>query len=206
MTGPLFLRLDYDVAAFPFQPLLARLFGVRQLDRLHEAWSKQTGRERLTYADNLKLRRLMQRLPDESPFYRLYNRWILSILAPYYARKISYSAHPKMRVHLSGTGCVSDFHCDADVTGRDDQINCYLPFTDARDGGTLWCERRYGSEDYAPLDVRYGEAIVWDGGRLRHGTFANETGATRVSCDFRFSMLEPDRVAPPWRDVLSRRP
>src|SRR5690606_14317032 len=120
--------------------------------------------------------------------------WVRRVLAPRYGGHISYAAHPKMRVHLAGTGSVSDFHCDADVTGRLDQINCYLPFTDVRDGSTLWCEHDYGSNDYAPLNLRYGQALVWDGGRLRHGTVHNDTDLTRVSCDFRFSVARPELV------------
>lgn len=203
----LFLTVDYDTRAFPFHDVLAAgVFRVPRLCRLHEVWRRQTGKERLGYDDNLTLRALMQRLPDDAPFYALYHRWIARVLAPLYGGHISYPRHPKMRVHLAGTGCVSDFHCDADVTGRDDQINCYLPFTDVRDGATLWCQEDYGSDSYRPLALRYGQALVWDGGRLRHGTMRNDGPATRVSCDLRFGVPHPERVASPWRDVLAGRP
>jgi hypothetical protein len=201
------ILIEYDTARYPFAEILARdVFGVPRLDRLQEAWARRRGRSRLTYQDNLDLRALMQKLPDGSPFYVLYHRWIANRLAPYYANRISYSAHPKMRVHLAGTGCVSDFHCDADITGRDEQINCYLPFTDVHDGCTLYVETDYGSGEYAPLDLRYGQALLWDGGRLRHGTWFNDTGTTRVSCDFRFHPRHPDLVQSPWRDILTDRP
>lgn len=203
----LFLLIDYDTRAFPFHALLAaRVFHVRRLRQLHEVWRRQTGRAQLAYADNLKLRALLQRMPDDAPFYLLYHRWVRLVLAPLYGGHIRYSAHPKMRVHLAGTGCVSDFHCDAEVTGRDDQINCYLPFTDVYDGCTLWCQQDYGSDDLRPLNLRYGQALVWDGGRLRHGTLRNDTHSTRVSCDLRFSVPHPERGSSPWRDVLAQRP
>lgn len=199
--------VEYDTGRYPFQRVLAaEVFQVARLDQMHTAWRRRLGHDELTYADNLSLRRRMQRLPDDSTFYKLYHAWIASVVAPRYGGKIRYSAHPKMRVHLAGTGSVSEFHTDAAVTGRTDQVNCYLPFTDVHDTCTIWSESRYGTRDYAPLNLSYGQALLWDGGQLRHGTYPNLTDSTRVSCDFRFHPLFPARVASPWRDVLAGRP
>lgn len=201
------LVINYDTYRYPFQRVLAvDVFRTTSLDRLHQAWRLRARREELTYADNLALRRRMQQLSDDSSFYKLYHAWIARVVAPWYGKRISYSAHPKMRVHLAGTGSVSEFHTDAAVTGRADQINCYLPFTDVYGTCTIWSETRYGAGDYEPINLRYGQALLWDGGQLEHGTYPNLTNSTRVSCDFRFHALEPARVAAPWRDVLAGRP
>jgi hypothetical protein len=201
------LVIDYDTDRYPFQRVLAaEVFRTAPLDQLHLAWRQKTRRDELTYADNLALRRRMQQLPDDSAFYRVYHAWVTHMVAPRYGKKISYSAHPKMRVHLAGTGSVSGFHTDAAVTGRTDQINCYLPFTDVYGTCSIWSESRYGAGDYEPIDLRYGQALLWDGGRLEHGTYPNLTDSTRVSCDFRFHPLKPERVASPWRDILAGRP
>jgi hypothetical protein len=201
------LVIDYDTGRYPFQWILAaEVFRTARLDQLHLTWRRRTRRDELTYADNLALRRRMQQLPDDSSFYQLYHAWIAKVVAPKYGLKISYSAHPKMRVHLAGTGSVSEFHRDAEVTGQAGQINCYLPFTDVHGSCTIWSETRYGAGDYEPIDLRYGQALLWDGGRLEHGTYPNLTDSTRVSCDFRFHPLNPDRVTSPWRDVLAGRP
>jgi hypothetical protein len=202
-----FIVIDYDPERYRFGPLLAgTVFKVPCLARLHEDRQRKTGRALLDYQDNLALRKLMQELDDAAPFYRLYHRWIAEVLAPHYASRIRYSAHPKMRVHLAGTGSVSDFHCDADVTGRPEQINCFLPFTDVFDSCTLHVESEYGKGDYGPVNLRYGQALLWDGGFLRHGTVANTSGHTRVSGDFRFHAKQADLVRSPWRDVLADRP
>jgi hypothetical protein len=201
------LVIEYDTARYPFDRVLAaEVFKVARLDRMHLDWKRKVRRDELTYADNLLLRRRMQQLPDDSTFYKVYHAWIAHVVAPRYGKKVSYSAHPKMRVHLAGTGSVSDFHTDVAVTGRADQINCYLPFTDTYDGCTIWSESRYGSGEYEPLSLRYGQALIWDGGELAHGTFPNLTDSTRVSCDFRFHPLNPAAVASPWCDVLAGRP
>jgi hypothetical protein len=201
------LVVEYDIARYPFDRVLAAdLFGAARLDQLHVEWKRRTRHDELTYADNLYLRRRMQRLPDDCTFYKLYHAWIAHVVAPRYGKKVSYSAHPKMRVHLAGTGSVSDFHTDVAVTGRADQINCYLPFTDVYDTCTIWSEHRHGQRDYEPLNLRYGQALLWDGGQLEHGTYPNQTDSTRISCDFRFHPLNPSAVASPWCDVLAGRP
>ena len=198
--------VSFSINQFPFDKVLAAgVFRVPKLDRLHVDWAEKTRNPEPAYADNLKLRGRMQNLSDDSAFYRIYHAWVASVIAPKFGKRISYSAHPKMRVHLAGTGSVSDFHRDADVTGRSDQINCYLPFTDVFESNTLWCESVYGSRDYQPINLKYGEALIWDGGLLEHGTFRNKTSQTRVSCDFRFSVQNPDLVREPWSKILSGR-
>ncbi len=201
-----FIVLSYDTDRYPFRKALeAHVFKVPKLDELHRVWKKQTGKEKLSYDDNLLLRKIMQNLPDDALFYKIYHQWIADIIAPHYDNKISYSKHPKMRVHLAETGTVSDFHRDADVTGRPDQINCYLPFTDVFDSSTLYCETNYNSDQYEPLNLKYGEALLWDGGMLKHGTYFNRTDNTRVSCDFRFSYQNDPSIVPPWSEILRSR-
>lgn len=197
--------IDYDTRRYPFEKVLAAVFKVPVLNELHLTWQQRTSKKSLAYEDNLMLRNKMQRLKDDALFYKVYNRWITEVLSPHYGGHISYSAHPKMRVHLAGTGSVSNFHRDADITGREHQINCYLPFTHVFNSNTLWCETVYGAQDYQPINLRYGQAILWDGGYLAHGTVENKTCFTRVSCDFRFQPKFPERVMPPWSEILSGR-
>ncbi|HEX3683229.1 MAG TPA: hypothetical protein VHU83_11895 [Bryobacteraceae bacterium] len=185
--------LAYDTREFPFAKwLAANLFKVPRLDKLHE----QATRFRpaghavsvLSYDDNLRLRDLMQQLEDKSYFYRLYHRFAVQVIGGEFGGKIAYSNHPKMRVHLAGTPTVSKWHRDVDVTKRPDQINVWLPFTDSFGGNSLWIETDYGRGDYRPVDVRYGQALLFDGGFLEHGTVTNDTNVTRISLDFRFSI------------------
>src|SRR4051794_7883744 len=136
--------LEYDTNKYPFQKVLAALFKVPVLHQLHFYWQELMNKAELTYEDNLLLRNKMQALNEDALFYKVYNRWITDVVSHHYGGHISYSAHPKMRVHLAGTGSVSNFHRDVDVTGRVLQINCYLPFTDVYDTNTVWCETDYG--------------------------------------------------------------
>ena len=197
--------IEYDKERYPFQKVLAALFKVPVLDQLHLYWPGKTVKTSLGYKDNLLLRNRMQGLRDDALFYKVYHQWITGVLSPYFNGHISYSAHPKMRVHLAGTESVSNYHRDVDVTGKEQQINCFLPFTDVFDTNTLWVETDYGLQDYKPINLKYGQAILWDGGHLMHGTVKNQTCFTRVSCDFRFQPKQPERVMPPWSQILSGR-
>jgi len=198
--------VSFATDKYPFDKIFeAYVFKVPKLDRLHVYWAKKIGKSEASYEDNLQLRRLMQNLADDSLFYKVYHKWVREVVASKFGNRISYSAHPKMRVHLAGTGSVSDFHRDADVTGRPDQVNCYLPFTDVFGSNSLWCESAYGLKDYGPINLKYGEALIWDGGFLEHGTVRNETSSTRVSCDFRFSVENQERVQAPWNEILAGR-
>jgi hypothetical protein len=201
------LVIEYDTTKFPFAAVLAaQVFGVARIDQLHCSGRQAVAQAGLGYADNLRLRALMEAQGQDSLFSRLYHLWVARVLAPHYGGRISYSRKPKMRVHLAGTGGVSNFHRDADITERSEQINIYLPFTDVYDTCTVLCEQTYGGADYQPLNLQYGQALLWDGGRLMHGTVPNETATTRVSCDFRFTATDPARVKSPWCDVLAGRP
>jgi hypothetical protein len=183
----------YDTRRWPFAAVLERdVFRVRPLAALHERLTAQRaaagGRPVVTPHDNLALRELMQALPDDSAFYRLYHAFMLHVLAPLVGWPLSYSSHPKMRVHLPGTPTVSVFHADVPVTERPDQVNLWIPFTSVADTATLWLESGYGRGDHAPVPVRYGEVLVFDGGYLSHGSVPNTSTVTRVSLDLRFSI------------------
>lgn len=188
------LLLAYDTKRYPFAAwLAAALFKVPALDELHQHWRQHKlargASGELGYADNLRLRALMQRLPDDAPFYTLYRAFVRRVIAPAFGGRISYASHPKMRVHLAGTPTVSRWHRDVSVTKRPELITVWLPFTDAFAGNTLWIESGYGTGDHRPIDVAYGQALIFDGGYLEHGTVANDSGRSRVSADFRFSVV-----------------
>lgn len=185
----------YDTRRFPFATLLSRdVFGTRNLSRLHLHWAAARRRSdptaALTHRDNLAARRLMQDLADDSAFYRLYHHFMKTFAAVLVGRPMSYSHHPKMRVHFPGTGSVSAFHADVEVTHRPDQLNLWIPFTDVDSSATLWLESSHGRADHAPLALRYGQALIFDGGYLSHGSVPNRTDTTRISLDLRFSYMK----------------
>lgn len=202
--------IRYDPRQFNFAEILeSSVFRIRPLDQLHVYWrqhkAQTRGSDAIGYPDNLALRKLMQDLPDHSPFIVAYHRFMRTVIAPHFGGKISYSNRPKMRVHLAGTPSVSSWHRDADITRRPDQINVFLPFTRCQGTSALWCESDYGLKDYHAVDLEVGDVLLFDGGYLEHGSVPNETATTRCSLDTRFA-ITGGTVAPPWSLILSGRP
>ena len=186
------ILLDYDVQQFPFAAILKRdVYKVRHLDRLHEYLAanrrKQGKAETLNSKDNLLTRQAMQNLPVDAPLRQLYHYFMQCVLFKWVGRSLSYSSNPKMRIHFSGTASVSSFHHDIVVTKRIDQVNFWLPFVDVDGTATLWLESDYGKSDFAPIPVKYGQVLIFDGGYLGHGAVFNNSGTTRISLDMRFS-------------------
>lgn len=59
-----------------------------------------------------------------------------------------------------------------------------MPITPSFGSNTLFIESSPGAGDFAPVELGYGEALVFNGCRCRHYSLANETGKTRVSFNF----------------------
>ena len=150
-------------------------------------------------------RQLLSDVKDEARFYTLYHAFVKGVISPHFGNKVTYSTHPRFRVHMPNTPSVSAWHRDVDVTGRFDQINAWVPFVDSFDTVTVWVETDYGKQDFAPIPVKYGQVLLFDGGCLWHGSVANETPVTRVSMDLRFAPMRTD-LDNPDLGILAGRP
>jgi hypothetical protein len=197
----------YDTEEYDFAGTLAReLFKVDELSKLHEAEHAACDLPRtLTYNDNLRLRARMAALPRQGNFFNLYRKFAEKEIAPLFGGAISYTRIPTFRVQMAGTESISKWHTDAEVTGRIDQIVCWTPFVDVHETATIWCETDYGRKDYVPIDVCYGEVLMFDGALLSHGSVPNRTDISRVSMDFRVMPKRLDRKDA-YLGVLSARP
>ncbi|WP_133247618.1 streptomycin biosynthesis enzyme StrG [Pseudomonas sp. SDI] len=184
-------KVEYDTAAFPFQQIVARdVYGVSELAQLHLAQAERDrwrSDERAGYQANLRLRERMKGLADDCPLYQAYHAFARNVIAAAFGGKIAYANQPKWRVHLAQTCSVSAWHCDAQVTRRSDQLTVWVPFVDVHEGSAMHVETGYGRADFSPIALRYGQALVFDGGYLAHGTLYNHTDISRVSMDLRFA-------------------
>ncbi|RVD79584.1 streptomycin biosynthesis enzyme StrG [Pseudomonas koreensis] len=190
-AGVWMAKVEYDTVAFPFQQIVARdIYGVSELALLHRAQAEREqwrGDERAGYHANLRLRERMKGLAEDCQLYQAYHGFARSVIAAAFGGKIAYANQPKWRVHLAHTCSVSAWHCDAQVTRRSDQLTVWVPFVDVDEGCAMHVETGYGRGDFAPVTLRYGQALIFDGGYLAHGTVHNHTEVTRVSMDMRFA-------------------
>ncbi len=130
-----------------------------------------------------------------------YQKFIEAEVRPKFSDSIAVQAFPSFRVHLPNDQAIHKWHYDSDHDHRHPEweINYFLPLTDAVDTQTIWLESVPGLRDYSPINLKYGEYVIFDGNRSMHGNKQNLSGKCRVSFDFR--ILPINRL--PKADILS---
>jgi ectoine hydroxylase-related dioxygenase (phytanoyl-CoA dioxygenase family) len=104
--------------------------------------------------------------------------------------EIVYQKIPTFRVQLPGNVAVGDWHKDKDYRNLEwankvQEVNYYLPFTNAYGTNTIWTESEEDKGDFKPIEIDYGQCVEWYASKLTHGNKDNLTSITRVSMDFR---------------------
>jgi len=203
---PLSLRqqrvLPYPLAEFAFGALLRPLLGVSaeaRLDRLHE-----DDRVVSWMAENLRngsrpfvLRRnpidraikVSGGFKQNGALGECYRRFLREVVMPAVdpdGEGIYYQREPNLRCHLPGTGSLlTGKHRDADFYHQPNEVNVWLPVTLAFGTNSVWSESAPGRGDHAPFEAEPGGAVLFWAAQCEHYTVPNETGATRLSFDFR---------------------
>mgnify|MGYP000055880372 FL=1 len=101
--------------------------------------------------------------------------------------EIIYQKTPSYRVNQPGGKAVYISHSDGDKNHNhpSGEINIFLPLTKAYGNNTIWVESIPGLGDYSPIEIKFGEFLMFYGNKLRHFNKINNTGKTRCSFDFR---------------------
>ena len=122
---------------------------------------------------------------NENKFMDLY-RWLINDLKKnlFDNNHIVYQKKPTLRVHLPNNVSTGSYHRDSEYGHSKNEINFWLPLVDSKGTATIHIEDNFMSENYKPINVKYGEMIVFDSS-LKHGTEINVENYTRVIFDFR---------------------
>lgn len=95
---------------------------------------------------------------------------------------------PSIRCHLSGAGTASAFHKDGEakygVTAN--SLNLWIPLTKVWGNNSIHIEQNVDAGNFKPVVLEPGQILLFDAYHLTHGSFANDTIASRVSLDIRF--------------------
>ena len=121
-------------------------------------------------------------------FTEAYLRLLRECILPHIgdASGMLFQKRPTFRCHVHGggeaTGCM---HKDVDNGHPATEVNFWLPLTTVFGSNSLFAESAPGKGDFAPFCLGYGEIQRFWGAECMHHTLPNESGATRVSVDFR---------------------
>ena len=115
----------------------------------------------------------------------MYQSFIKENILPLFNEDILYQKIPTFRIQVPNNLGVAEFHKDKTYSHSPEEINIFLPLTDAMGNNTIWAETEEDKGDFTPMDAVYGEYYIWDGANLTHGNKINDTGNSRISVDFR---------------------
>jgi hypothetical protein len=178
--------IDYDETRFPFRALVAAHFG-RDLAQLHEGapaigrlqpgMDTQTPMHKHFYSDDG---------PFLQTFLAVYRAFVYEVFRGESA--LLYQRIPTFRVHLPGNVATGNFHRDADFGHNRAELNVLVALTPMHDTNSVWIESTRVAEDtwnYEPVVLQPGQALIFHGAVLSHGSLPNLTGVTRASFDAR---------------------
>ena len=185
------LVLRYPLEQIDFRPWARSTLSVERLEDLH------------LRPDPIPFANYVSRLEHyanllKNNFGRVVDQYLklVDLVAPLFDGVALRQRPPSFRCHLSGAGTVSAFHRDGDRKYGipPGTINGWVPLTTVGGANSIYIETERGSEDYRPVSLRPGQILIFDAFHLKHGSYPNDTLATRVSFDFRFLPNNPARA------------
>jgi hypothetical protein len=187
--------INYNTGDFPFKDLVRSALNTESLAFIHEQegfiYLNKFERKNDQSTHFHKLFYDFARTPE---FTILYLEFIKSVVKPLFGEEVVFQKIPTIRLHFPGNIAVGEFHRDRDYRDlewakRVNELNFFLPITDAFRTNTIWAESKEGEEDFGPINAEYGQIVMWDGSNLLHGNKINVEAYTRVSFDFRVMPL-----------------
>lgn len=180
--------IDYNTQKYNFREWACAVLGMQDIENIHERPDiKRLNSEHVARQIEIGRKALTDDFPILEP---LYVDFLNSVIAPLFGGIISFQKPPSFRLHYSRKGS-SSFHRDRDYGVLSGRLNLWVPLTKVWGTNSLWIESDEGKKDYTPVELLYGQALIFDGANLSHGSKWNSTKSSRVSFDVRFAPAHP---------------
>ena len=177
--------VKYDTNKHRFRSLIEDIFQTTDLEHLHSRKSYDVF-ERFNDQTTVYHETFYNSIHSGHKFIDMYEDFISDfVLDTLGLTEVVYQKIPTFRCHLCKNKAVGEFHKDSDYNHPKSEINFFVPVTDAIDTSTIWIETKPDKRDFRPINLKYGEIFIFNGGVYNHGNKLNETGKTRVGFDFR---------------------
>ena len=193
--------ISYDVTEWPFREVVADILEVSsdQLVTLHEI--KKHEMQKLGSDQHTDWHKKYYSKQEEK-IIPMVRDFVKNFLCDYFEiDSLIYQKKPTFRVHEVGNVGVGAWHRDREYNHDSNEVNLWIPFTPAYDTNTVWTESEEGKEDSKPMNISYGQILVFNGADLMHGNYTNETPTTRVSFDMR--IVSPERFNPTGKSSVN---
>lgn len=192
-TLPLSSVIAYDTVHWNLRAIVEEFFGTDALESLHldPRWNPQESDLRLPHHFVTRNSWDVSKVLREAVIKRsmpVIESLILDHIAGFTGEIRSFQQMAMMRVNFHGSRAILRFHRDSEYGQRANMVNIWLPVTRAFGSNSMYVESSPGRSDFKPLELEYGEAFMFYGTEMLHGTLDNVSGSTRISYDFRFSL------------------
>tara|TARA_Y100001968_G_C19268453_1_gene672931 strand:+ start:51 stop:605 length:555 start_codon:yes stop_codon:yes gene_type:complete len=167
--------IDYDYSTYDFRQWAKTSLGTDDLSKIH--LSEKISKFNTGPVTN----QLTEKFTE---IEAIYNNFIKDIISPIFNGINSYQSPPSFRFHYKNYKS-SVFHRDRDFGVTTGRYNIWVPLTNVWGDNSLWIESEEGLNDCSPAKLNYGQALIFDGVNLHHGSKLNTTNSTRVSFDLR---------------------
>ena len=182
---PNHLVFHYDTNQWNFRKLVADFFETEDLENLHQTHffnPKCTGKK-----NSIEVGKALKDAvaPKSGPLLQ-------SLIYDYISRFIGpikgHQPVPMLRVNFHGSKAILRFHADKEYGQKPNLINLWLPVTSVWGSNSMYVESTVGASDFKPLELKFGQAFIFRGYDLLHGTMDNDSGSTRITYDLRFNV------------------
>ena len=179
------IKFGFDSNKIRLRECLVEVFSEEDLSQIHLSQDCNFGILIIETDQGTHLHKRFYEKIWETNFFDLYLEFLKEEIFPMFDEDVLYQKIPTFRIQVPNNLGVAAFHKDKHYSHGEDEINIFLPLTDAIGNNTIWAESKEDLKDYSPMDACYGEYYIWDGANLEHGNQINDTGKTRISIDFR---------------------
>lgn len=189
---PMSSVFEYDTKRWNLRAIVSDFFGTDDLENLHldPRWNPHEAG--LTLPSNVVTRNSW----DVSKTLRgaviersapLLKSLVYDLVANFVGEIRSCQEVAMMRVNFHGSRAILRFHKDQEYGQKPNTINVWVPVTSVYGSNSMYVESYPGLSDFTPIELECGQALMFYGTDLLHGTLDNVSGGTRISYDFRFS-------------------
>ena len=178
-------KYSYNLDEYNFRQEIEKMFGTNQLERIHEIEDCDFGILDMETDQTTYLHKKFYEKVEQTNFLDDYKKFLKDVILPHFNEDLLYQKIPTFRIQVPDNISVAEFHNDKSYSHSPDEVNIFLPITEAKETYTIWSESQENLGDYSPMNAEYGEYYIWDGANLKHGNKINESNISRFSVDFR---------------------
>jgi hypothetical protein len=190
------LIFRYDTSRWDFRALVSQFFETDELETLHLSprFNPRTTADPLPNYETTKNSWAISKQLQEAvapAADRLFRGLLYEHVSEFLYPVAGHQPVAALRVNFHGSKAILRFHADSEYGQAREPINLWLPATRVWGANSMHLESDVGRADFAPLELEYGQACIFRGTELVHGTVDNDSGSTRISYDIRFRVKQP---------------